>query len=124
MLRPYLVYTESVSKTNQGGLLHRKKQPKKVTHHANVEFPERCLVRLFKLYNSKCLKDRPDDAFYLRPLNKPKGTVWYQKSPVGHNVLAGTVHRLFKPAGIGGHYSNHSLCATSATRLFDAGLDE
>jgi integrase len=121
---PYLVYTENVSKTNQGGLLHRKKLPKKVVHHANVQFPERCLLRLIRLYNSKCPKDRPDDAFYLRPLTKPKGDVWYQRSAVGHNVLAGTVARLFKSAGIAGHYSNHSLRATSAIRLFDAGLDE
>ena len=27
---PYLVYTEFVSKTNQGGLQHRKKEPKKL----------------------------------------------------------------------------------------------
>ena len=121
---PYLVYTEHVSKTNQEGLLHRKKQPKKVVHHANYQYPERCLVRLFKLYNSKCPEERPDDAFYLRPLSKPKGDIWYQKAAVGYNVLAGTVARLFKSAGIQGHYSNHSLRATSATRLFHAGLDE
>lgn len=100
---------------------HRKKQ---VTHHANVKCPERCLVRLFKLYNSKCPEDRPDDAFYLRSLNKPKPDVWYQKSPVGHNTLSGTIPCLFKAAGIAGHFSNHSLRATSATRLFEAGLDE
>ena len=120
----YLVFTEFVSKTNQGGLLHRKKQPKKVVHHANVEFPKRCLVRLFKLYNSKCPKDRPNDVFYLRPLKMPKSDIWYQKAAVGHNPLANTVTRLFKSAGISGHYSNHSLRATAATRLFDAGVDE
>ena len=39
-------------------------------------------------------------------------------------MLAGTVQRLFKAAGMEGHYSNHSLRATSVTRLFDAGLYE
>ena len=119
-----LIFTEFVSKTNQGGLLHRKKEPKKVVHHANAEFPELCLIRLFKLYNSRCPKDWPDNAFCLRLLSKPKRDIWYQKSPVGHNLLAKTVSRLFKAAGIVGHYSNHSLRATSATRLFDAGVDE
>ena len=51
---PYLLYTESVSKTNQGGLLHWKKQLKEVVHHVNIDSPQRCLVRLYKLYNSKC----------------------------------------------------------------------
>ena len=121
---PYMVYTEFVSKTNQGGLQHRKKEPKKVVHHANVHYPERCLVRLYKLYNSKCPVDRPDNSFYLRPLAKPKENVWYQKVAVGHNWLANVIPRLFKEAGISGRYTNHSLRATTATRLFDAGLDE
>ena len=121
---PYLAFTEFVSKTNQGGLLHRKKQAKQVTHHVNVENPDRCLVLLFKLYNSRCPANRPDDAFYLRPISRPKGDVWYQRSPVGHNTLANTIPRLFKAAGISGHFTNHSLRATSATRMFDAGLDE
>ena len=95
---PYLAFTEFVSKTNQGGLLHRKKQAKQVTHHVNVENPDRCLVRLFKLYNSRCPANRPDDAFYLRPISRPKGDVWYQRSPVGHNTLANTIPRLFKAA--------------------------
>ena len=120
---PYLLYTESVSKTNQGGLLHRKKQPKEVVHHANVDSPQRCLVRLYKLYNSKCPKDRPDMLFTFVLILNPK-VLCGTKSPVGHNVLAGTVQHLFKAAGIEGHYSNHSLRATSATCLFDAGLDE
>ena len=80
-------------------------------------------MRLYQLYNSKCPIDCPDHAFILRPLSKPRGDVWYCKSPVGHNALASTVLRIFKAAGIAGHYSNHSLHATSATRLFHARLD-
>ena len=50
----YLTYTETVSKTNQGGLLHRNRMPKVLTRYQNTDCPERCLIRLFKLYNSKC----------------------------------------------------------------------
>ena len=35
---PYLVYEEDVSKTNQGGLLHRKCEKKKVIHYANRSY--------------------------------------------------------------------------------------
>ena len=72
----------------------------------------------------KCPPDRPDDAFYLKPLSKPTGDVWFQSRPVGHNVLGGVVKRLCESAGLQGHYTNHSLRATAATRLFEAGIDE
>ena len=62
----YLVYTEDVSKTNQGGLLHRKKAAKEVVHHANLTDPKYCLIRLFKLYNSLCPIGQPDKAKTLR----------------------------------------------------------
>ena len=121
---PYLLYTEFISKTNQGGLQHRKKCPKQVMHHANLKCPERCLVRLYKLYNSKCPEKRPNSAFYLRPLVKPREDVWYSCNPMGHNTLANTVPCILKEAGIAGYFTNHSLRATSETRLFDEGVDE
>ena len=121
---PYLVYEEDVSKTNQGGLQHRKCEKKQVVHYAHTENPQRCLIRLYKLYQSKCPKDRPDGAFYLKPLVNPKTPVWYSKQPVGHNTLMNTVHRLCQEAGIEGFFTNHSLRTTAATRLFEAGVDE
>ena len=104
--------------------MHRKKQPKQVVQYANDIHPERCLVRLYKMYVSKCPVDRPDGAFYLKPLAKPTQTCWYQKTPVGHNTLQKTVSRLCDSAGFDGHFTNHSLRATSATRLFEAKVDE
>ena len=68
--------------------------------------------------------NRPDGAFYLKPLAKPREDIWYTCTPVGHNLLSKTIPRLFKEAGVEGNYTNHSLRATSATRLFDAGIDE
>ena len=47
-----LVYTENYSKNNQGGLQHRKIQPKCVTYYANDSNPDRCLVCLYQLYVS------------------------------------------------------------------------
>ena len=62
-------------------------------------------------------QDRPDDTFYLKPLSKCTGDVWFH--PVSHNVLGGVMKRLRESAGLQGHYTN-SLCATAATWLFEA----
>lgn len=118
----YLVYTENYSKNNQGGLQHRKVKPKSVTCYANKQDPTRCLVHLFQEY----LRHRPTDTkcFYLTPLRKIKNDLWYSKMPVGHNTLSRTVGRLCQQAGISGFKTNHSLRVTSATRLFQSGVDE
>lgn len=65
---PYLMYREDVSKTNQGGIQHRKVQNKEVIHYANEGNPERCLVQLYKLYQPCFPPGRPNGAFYLKPL--------------------------------------------------------
>ena len=119
--RSCLLYTEDVSKNNPGGLKGMSNEPKTVTHYENLDNPHRCFVHLFKLYDSKCPPDRPKDTFYLRPLKKPTGTCWYS---IGHCTLAGTVARLCKAAGIKEYKTNHSLRATTATRLYQAGVDE
>ena len=121
---PYLQYTEDTSKNRPGGLKGRKVKPKVVRHHANTENPDRCFVRLFKLYTSLCPADAPKDVFYLKPLTKPTPTCWYSNQPVGHNKLSQTVSRLCKQAGIHGYKTNHSLRVTTATRLYASGVDE
>ena len=118
-----IVYTEDVSKTNQGGLIHRNREPKKVTRYENRSCPQCCLVRLFKLYK-KCPTDRPSNALYLKPLKRPKGNVWYSKNPVGHNTLSKVIARLMAQAEIPNNFSNHSLRSTATTRLFNAHIDE
>ena len=59
-----------------------------------------------------------EELFILMILAKPTGTCWYQKVPVGHNTLQATVSRLCNSAGFDGHFTNHSVCATTAMRLF------
>ena len=73
---------------------------------------------------SKCPKDHPDGAFYLKTLNNLKDHCWICKVPIGHSVLQQMTTNLFKAAGIKCHFTNHSLRATSVTQLFEAGLDE
>lgn len=122
--RAFLRYTEDVSKNHQGGLKGRKTKKKVAIHHENTEIPNRCFVRLYKLYQSKCPVDRPDHAFYLQPRKTPTKECWYSTTPIGHVTLAATVGRMCKTAGINGYKTNHSLRATAATRLYQAGVDE
>jgi len=122
--RPYVCYTENAAKNNHGGFSQRKLEPKQVIHHANVENPARCFVRLYKSY----MQHRPTNldvvAFYLTPLKKPRGIVWYSHIPVGHNTLSKTVKRICGAGGVGGYKTNHSLRVTSATCLFQNGAEE
>jgi len=122
--RAYLRYTEDVSKTNHGGLKARKRETKVVTHYQNVDNPKRCFISLYKLYMSVCPKVRPDNVFYLKPLSKPQGECWFSSVPIGHNMLQNMVPNLLKSVGVTGYYTNHSLKATTATRLFEAGVDK
>ena len=122
--RANLKYTEDISKNKPEGLKGRKAKPKVVLHHANQENLSRCFVRLFKLYNSVCPRDRPRNVFYLQPLKKPTDECWFLNKPVGHTTLDCTVARLCKNAGIPGFQTNHSLRATAATRLYEASVDE
>ena len=74
-----------------------------VVHHANKTNPERCLVRLYKLYNLLCPNNRPQNAFD----NPEEADCWYKTVPIGHNKLAEVVPRLMKDANIQGYYTNH-----------------
>ena len=73
---------ENYSKNNQGGLQHRKVKPKCVTCFVNQKNPERCLVRLYQVYLSHCLADV--QSFYLTPLQKQKGGIWYSTFTLYH----------------------------------------
>ena len=64
------------------------------------------------------------NAFYLQPLKNPTSQCWYSVKPIGHDTLDKTVARMCSLGGIGGYRTNHSLRATAATRLYQAGVDE
>ena len=122
--KPFLLYSESGSKNNQGGLNHRKVLNKRVKIFANLCNPARCIVRLFKMFMSLRPANAPSNALYLQPLATPLESCWYQARPMGHNALAMTVKTLCQSTGASGYYTNHSLRRTCASRLYNKGADE
>ena len=115
----YLLYRETGSKNNPGGINNKRVNNKEVPHFKNRSNPSRDFVSLYILYRSKC---PPEAEFlFLQSMKRPSGSYWYCNRVVGHNVLAGTVKRLCSLAGIIGKKTNHSL---RATRLFKEGIDE
>lgn len=122
----FLKFTEDYSKANQGGLKHRKVSPKQVSAFENTICPDRCIVKLYEKYVSH---RPPSDvtgvyAFYLRPLEKPKGDIWYSSQCIGRHKLSNTVADICSNAGLTGFRTNHSLRASAASRLHNAGVDE
>ena len=122
--RAYLLYTEDASKNRPGGLRGRYIPRKSVRHYCNEENPSRCFVRLFKKYLSHCPPDTKRNSLYLQPLKKTTQQVWYSREPLRHNKLTKIVPEMCTAAGIQGFRTNHSLRASSATRLYAAGMDE
>lgn len=77
-----------------------------------------------KVFNHFRPTDGKSTAFYLRPKKIPSATQWFDDVAVGIHPLQSTVARLCSVAGFIGNYTNHSLRATAATRLYVAGVDE
>lgn len=88
--------------------------------------PNKCHVFLLDLYFSKIPKEALErDVFYLQPVTRVKpGAPWFTTTPVGKNTLAKMVKEVCAEADIGGNKTNHSLRATGATELYQAGVPE
>ena len=122
-----LVYKEdSVTKTNDGGLKHMRKERKVVWIHPS-ENVNRDPVRWVEKYISLCPPVTPKTKkfnFYLRSLEKPTPTRWYGEQIVGVNTIRSNVKTILKDANIDRYMTNHSLRRSSATRLFQNGVDK
>ncbi len=88
--------------------------------------PNRDVIRLFIKYTNLLPVNGKSEALYKYPLSDKKltGRTWYSDKPVGVNSLKKIVSSLAKEAGLVGHYTNHSLRATAATRMYNGGVDE
>ena len=85
----------------------------------------KCPVRILDLYLSK-LPSHPK-AFHLSPLPEvptDPGKPWYKTTPMGVNSLKTMMPRVSELAGLRNRYTNHSLKATAATRMFASGVPE
>lgn len=122
----YLLYCEDLcSKTNKGGIKHKKYTVKQVCVYP-ARNHDRCPVTIFEFYMSKLRSLRKNDALYLRPLANVSfySDIWYKDAPVGVNTLQSVVKNLAQEAGLEGYYSNHSLRATAAARMYHGGNKE
>ncbi len=101
---------------------------KVVPIHANTAAGERCHVTILDFYISKLPQEvKQKDFFYARPLKSTPtdpSKPWFATVPVGRNLLASMLRCMFSEAGITGHKTNHSLRATGASELFEAGVPE
>ena len=82
------------------------------------------IVKLLDFYLSKLKPQSP--FFYMRPLEQipDDGKPWYTGQRVGINTLKTISPKLSSESGVDVKYTNHSLRATSATRMFTGGVPE
>ena len=67
------------------------------------------------------------DTFYLLPVStipRNPSKPWFMKVPVGKNTLGNMVKEICKDGNISGNKTNHSLRATGASNMFQAGVPE
>ena len=118
-----LVYKEDpLQKTNQGGLVC--KGSRKVVYVYSASDGRRCPIRLFKKYVSLMPNTSSCKKFYLRCKRKTILNLWYCDQPYGINKIKTAVKDICKEGGLVGHFTNHSLRATCASRMFDQNIPE
>ena len=121
-----LVYREdSLTKTNDRGIGHFKKEQKIIWVHPS-ENELGCPVRIVDKYMSlipPVTKKSKKDNFYLHSLEKPTPAQWYGEQVVGKHTLTKVVGEMLKDVKPGVFHSNHNLRWSGTTRLFQAGID-
>ena len=118
-----LLYREDpLQKTNQGGL--KSKPSSKIVKVFPSENFQRCPVRLFVKYCGLLPQSRSCGKLYLRPRAKPTPSTWYCDQPYGKNKVGQVVKDVCKTANVEGKFSNHSLRASNATRMFQNNISE
>ena len=124
----FVDYIEHGSKNRPGGKKQLNLDNKTVRQYAQPSLGERCHVHLLKLYLSKLPPaDEVRAAFYYKPLQNytPTGPCWFSTSPLGHNTLKGMLKNIFTSAGLDNtNTTNHSLRATSISRMYEASVPE
>ena len=117
-------YIENGSKNITG--VNPTENNKIVPVYAQPDAQPRCLVYLLDKYFDKFPADTCGlDVFYLHPkVSVTNKNVWYDCAPVGAHKLKIFLECMCKEAGISQKKTNHSLRATGASALFNAGVPE
>ena len=118
-------YVESDSKNRPASLTIARKQ---VTIYASPEEGDRCPVRILDKYMEfvPLPAIEANKCFNLKPLPATEGDIrkpWFANQTVGRHTLANMVKVCCEEAGLQG-MTNHSLRATSVTKMFAAGVPE
>ena len=97
-----LVYREFQSKTRQGGISDRGKNPARVAYSFCTGYRPRCLVELYRKY--LFLGPRGSyhwPKFYVQTDSswQPGSEYWYTNRPVGKNTLGGGISRIWWKGG-------------------------
>ena len=114
-----IVYTEDLgTKTNKGGLKHRKLKGKEVTIYANMENKAHCPVWVFFKYHAQLPIQGTCSALYLRPKPNYTDGAWFCDAFMGINKIRNVVKDITGKVGMKGFFTNHSLRSTAAMHLY------
>ena len=80
-----------------------------------------CPVRIYKKYIGLLPRPKSCQKLYLRVKPKQMPYVWYADQPFGVNKLCSAVKEICNKGGLKGKFTNHSLRATSASRMYHKG---
>ena len=121
--RERLVYREDpLQKNNQGGIGCRNNN--KIVYVYEASEVTRCPLRLFKKYVRLLPPPKTVKKLYLRPRVNYTPSTWYCDQSYGNNKISTTVKDICSKAGFEGKFMNHSLHATSASRMFNNHVPE
>ena len=123
----YVEYTEFGSKNRPGGKKQLNLTNKTVRYYAQPALGNKCHVLLLRLYISKLPPTAIEhDNFYCKPLQKFEiEKPWFSVVPIGHNTLDRKLKDIFILANLENDgISNHSLRATSISRMYRAKVPE
>ena len=119
-----LVYHEDpLQKTNQGGLKCKGKNKTVWVYPVEGDLA-RDPVFVYKKYIGLLPVNKSCPKLYLRPRKKISPSCWYCDQAYGINKVKTTVREICKKAGLVSRFTNHSLRATCATRMFEHNVPE
>ena len=113
---------DPLHKTDQGGL--SSKGTAKIVHVYPSANSRKCPLRIFKKYVGLLPQSKKCNKLYLRCKKKPTPITWYCDQPFGVNKIKSTVKEMCKMAGIDGNFTNHSLRASCASRMYEKNVPE